>query len=309
MNDLPLISVLMPAYNVECYIEEAINSLLCQSYKNIEIIAVDDCSTDSTFSKLQSLAAIDSRIKPFKKEYNSGIVDTLNIGLTYCSGCFIARMDADDIAEKNRIELQYNFLLENSAVDIVGSATTTIDMFGNPIQVSNVPVGQKKISSTIALFSPCFHIWLCNREIYDRLNGYRKLAPAEDYDFLLRAQTAGFKIDNIPLPLMKIRCRDGNTADIAGLKQRKAHNYVLRLYLERIKKGSDTYSHENFERAVWFTQSEAKNYNKSISLIKSGFGKKSKLVRNIYFLRAALSSKWQFKYSLNRLLFKLKLMQ
>ncbi|HDS1115711.1 glycosyltransferase family 2 protein [Pluralibacter gergoviae] len=305
MKEAPLISVLVPAYNVSDYVDEAINSLLEQTYKNIEIIIVDDCSTDDTLSKLYLLQKLDSRIKVYKKEYNSGIVDTLNLGLEHCNGEFIARMDADDIAINTRLEQQLNYLYEHPELDIVGSSTITISMNGELRQLSTVPVGQKKIERTLKLFSPCFHIWLAKKNVYKNLNGYRSLAPAEDYDFLLRAATDGFKIDNIAEPLMKIRVRDGNTADIAGLKQRKAHKYVVNLYEQRLSTGKDNYTDIEFAKYIKSSESEKNKYEKSIVLIKKGFMQHNRMIKIYYFFIAAITSKWQFSYSINRILFKM----
>lgn len=309
MDTQSLISILMPAYNVQDYVEEAISSLLVQTYKNIEIIVVDDCSSDNTFLLLEKLARQDSRIRIFSKEKNSGIVDTLNYGLQFCQGEYIARMDADDISYPDRLELLYNFLQENSKIDIVGSSTITINMDGEERQISRVPVGKEKITRTLCLFSPCFHIWLARKDVYANLNGYRAVAPAEDYDFLLRAVTSDYGIDNIDKPLMKIRCRDGNTADIAGLKQRKAHNYVIELYKDRLAHHSrdDDFTLEDYQRAIAAEPLEKKCYDFSVKLIKKGFMQKNKIVRTIFFILSSLVSRWQFKYAFNRVLFKLYL--
>lgn len=304
MKREPLISVLVPAYNVAPYVEEAIGSLCKQTYQNIEIIVVDDHSTDDTLRKLSKLEDEDSRIKVFSKKNNSGIVDTLNLGLQHCNGEYIARMDADDVAMEYRLQRQLDYLEKNPEIDIVGSSTLTMNMNGVVQQLSNVPVGQTKIKKTIKLFSPCFHIWLAKADVYKKLEGYRALAPAEDYDFLLRASTLNFVIDNIPEPLMKVRVRDGNTADVAGLKQRKAHCYVVHMYKQRLKKGYDNYSAASFNDFVTFSSNEKKCYDKSVALIKKGFMHKNKFYKVGCFIMASLSSKWQFMYSINRVIFK-----
>lgn len=304
MKREPLISVLVPAYNVAPYVEEAIHSLCKQTYENIEIIIVDDHSTDDTLIKLKKLESEDSRIKIFSKDKNSGIVDTLNFGLHHCHGEYIARMDADDVAMEYRLQRQIDYLEQNPDIDIVGSSTMTMNMNGVLQQLSNVPVGQVKIRKTIKLFSPCFHIWLAKAKVYKDLDGYRALAPAEDYDFLLRASTQNFVIDNIPEPLMKVRVRDGNTADVAGLKQRKAHFYVINLYKQRLKEGKDSYNPISFNDFVAYSSNEKKNYDKSVALIKKGFMHKNKIYKLGYFIMASLSSKWQLIYSVNRVIFK-----
>ncbi len=98
------------------------------------------------------------------------------------------------------------------------------------------------------LASPCSHIWLARREVYDRLSGYREMTFSEDYDFLLRAATAGFKVSNLPEALMQIRTRPGNIS--SRLEHRKAHYYIVNLYRERMSHGKDSFSREGYEQAV-----------------------------------------------------------
>lgn len=117
----PLVSVLIPCYNVESYVEEAINSILNQTYTNLEIIVINDCSTDNTGVILQQLAQKDSRITVFNNPENLKLIKTLNKGIELCHGDYIARMDADDIALPTRIEKEVNFLEKHKDHDIVST--------------------------------------------------------------------------------------------------------------------------------------------------------------------------------------------
>lgn len=117
----PLVSVLIPCYNVENYVEESVNSILTQTYQNLEIIAINDCSTDHTGEVLQRIAAIDSRVKVFTNEKNLKLISTLNKGIELCNGEYIARMDADDISLPTRIEKEVSFLEKNKDHDIVST--------------------------------------------------------------------------------------------------------------------------------------------------------------------------------------------
>lgn len=117
----PLVSVLMPCFNVEKYVEESLNSILNQTYKNLEIIAINDCSSDETGTILKQMAKKDSRIKVIDNEENLKLIKTLNKGITLCSGEYIARMDADDIALPTRIEKEVIFLEEHKDHDIVST--------------------------------------------------------------------------------------------------------------------------------------------------------------------------------------------
>lgn len=235
------VSVLMAVYNVEAYVAEALASIQSQTYTDIEMVIVDDGSTDGTLRIVEQIASADSRIKIVRAPRNLGLPLALNLGLAFCHAPFIARMDGDDIALPARLEKQLQFLEDNSDITLVGCATSAIDELGRPIPglgVSLMPITQEAIARTLLLASPCYHIWLARREVYDTLSGYREISVAEDYDFLLRAITTGFCITNLPEPLMLIRTRSGNIS--TRLEQRKAHYYIANLYRERMRNGQDS---------------------------------------------------------------------
>jgi glycosyltransferase involved in cell wall biosynthesis len=102
-QDHPKVSCLLPVYNGEQFIEEAVRSLLAQTLKNFELVVVDDGSTDSTPRKLAALNAEDQRLR-ILRQANGGIVAALNAGLGLCRAGYIARMDADDVAAPDRFE-------------------------------------------------------------------------------------------------------------------------------------------------------------------------------------------------------------
>ncbi|NTS75370.1 glycosyltransferase [Catenovulum sp. SM1970] len=116
-----LVSVIIPVYNSEQFLEDAIGSILNQTYANLEVICIDDGSVDSSFNILQNLMSKDSRLKIFKNPINLGISATLNKAISLSSGEYIARMDADDIALPHRLNEQVAFLEKYEDVDIVGS--------------------------------------------------------------------------------------------------------------------------------------------------------------------------------------------
>ncbi len=118
------ISVLMPAYNAEAYIKEAIESILSQSLEDLELIVVDDGSTDATADIVRSFK--DERIVLLQNPENLGIVETLNNGIMHCRGEYIARMDSDDVAIRSRLELQLAFLESHPDIAAVGGA---VEMF------------------------------------------------------------------------------------------------------------------------------------------------------------------------------------
>jgi glycosyltransferase involved in cell wall biosynthesis len=293
------ISVLIPTYNVEDYIEESITSILNQTYKNIEVIVVDDCSTDNTYSILENIAFKDNRLKVYRNIENKKISYTLNKALKYSTGEYIARMDGDDVCSLDKLEIQMNYLINNKNIDLVGVSTISIDEEGREIGRTRL-LGDFKLLKVISKFStPVSHIWLTKREAYDNLNGYRSMDGVEDYDFLLRMITLGYKFSNISEYYgYKVRIRKGNSTSSIGAKQRKAFEYVRRLYKERIKNGKDSYSRENYNQFIKLSKSENDKYIESMELLNKAFIYRSDGNKKwvILAIKSAIKSKYQVKY-------------
>ncbi len=206
-STLPFVSVLIPCYNAESYIESSIRSVMNQTYKNIEIVVINDGSTDKTKEVLLKLSKEDIRIEYYENECNLRLVKTLNKGLNLCTGEFIARMDADDICFPNRLEKQVSFLQTNKDVAILGSA---IEIFGE--NVKNIIIKQPQLDSTIKskmfVASPfhhptvMFNMRVLKKEhlFYDE-NYFR----IEDYELWIRLQGLNYKFANLKEPLLKYR--------------------------------------------------------------------------------------------------------
>ena len=113
----PIVSVILPVYNGEKHIYEAINSILCQSFTDFELIIINDASTDNTENIINSFH--DKRIKYIKNEFNLKISSTLNKAIELANGKYIARMDADDVSLSTRLEKQIKILDQNPDIDIV----------------------------------------------------------------------------------------------------------------------------------------------------------------------------------------------
>lgn len=115
MTKQPLISVITPCYNAERFIDSCIQSVLSQTYKNWELILVDDCSTDDTLNKIQMYSKLDNRIKYYTtKRTSGGPSHPRNIGITTCTGDFVAFLDADDLWLPEKLSEQIEFALENN---------------------------------------------------------------------------------------------------------------------------------------------------------------------------------------------------
>lgn len=300
------ISVLLPVYNVAPYVADALASIQSQTFTDIEIVVVDDGSTDDTLRIVEKISSLDPRIKIVRAPRNLGLPAALNLGLPFCQAPLIARMDGDDIALPTRLEKQYQFLGQNLEIALVGCACTPINESGDPIPglgVSPRPLTQKAIAKTMLLASPCSHVWLARRELYDRLSGYREISVSEDFDFLLRAVTAGFLLGNLQEPLMRIRTRQGQNS--GTLQQRRAHDYVVRLYRERLKCGTDSFSRANYERATKTSALESSAFRLAQRCNQKGIQSRNKLLRFALACISGVLSPWQARYFIDR--FRLKL--
>lgn len=136
-----LISVIVPAYNVENYIDRCLKSLMDQTYKNLEIIVVDDGSTDHTFTKAEAFAKTDSRVKLMRK-VNGGLSSARNYGLDHSTGSYVAFVDSDDYVEKRYVEKLYQAVKENKA-DAAICSFRIVDDIGKTLGEEHVPLENK----------------------------------------------------------------------------------------------------------------------------------------------------------------------
>ena len=201
----PLVSVIMPVYNGEQYLAEAIDSILAQTWKNIELWICDDCSTDTTPGILEQYARIDSRVRTIRNCENRGIAETLNVLLDKTSSEFIARMDADDVALPTRIKQQYDYMQQHG-LDVCGSWTQNKNGYLAKVKY---PASNKAIRLYL-MFRPAFaHPAVMFRKSALEGQSYRQngLVP-EDYDLWTRLPVS-LKFGNVPETLLLYRRHAG----------------------------------------------------------------------------------------------------
>ncbi len=138
-NSKPLISILLPVHNSASTLKECVQSLFAQSYRNIEVIAIDDKSSDKSYSILNNLKKRDKRLRIYKNVKRYGLAVTLNRLARKAKGSFVAFMDTDDFSSPNRLKKQLNFLLHNPEVVAVGSQCTFVDEKSKKIGRSDFP--------------------------------------------------------------------------------------------------------------------------------------------------------------------------
>ena len=125
----PVVSVVMPAYNTEKYIQEAVSSIEKQTLKDWELLVVDDCSTDQTYDILLKLAQEDARIRIIRNQTNCGAAMSRNIAFSQCSGKYVALLDSDDLWEPEKLEKQV-MCAEKTGADIIYCSYSIIDEYG-----------------------------------------------------------------------------------------------------------------------------------------------------------------------------------
>lgn len=297
---MELVSVIMPTYNVEQFVAEAIESILNQSYSNIEFVIVDDCSTDNTYKICEEYAQKDSRIKLLRNEKNSKIEFSLNRALENCTGKYVIRMDGDDISDKFRIEIMKNYLDSHEDIKLVGTSAITININNEEIGRTIFLSDFSMIKKTCLLKTPVVHIWMTYKYVYYELNGYRKLFATEDYDFILRLITSGYKCSNISDYFgYKIRVnRVGNSSNTYGVKKLKSRWYTANLYKERIKGKFDSYSEEKCSKYIKTFKITEKLYALSNIFLYRAITLKAhkNILGMIFFSFCALISPYQIAY-------------
>lgn len=201
-----LISVLMCTYREPVkWIESSINSILKQTYQDFEfVIVVDDPTNTDIIQCLRKFENEHDCIKIIINAKNVGLVKSLNIGIRYCKGDFIARMDADDISLPERLETELNFMLMHK-YDIIGCRFESF--CENEIYQSRSVPRQSYICARLLGYTNCVGhpTWIVKKEVYDALNGYREIASCEDYDFLMRAALRDYKIGCVDKCLFRYR--------------------------------------------------------------------------------------------------------
>lgn len=130
MSNQPLISVVMPAYNAEKTIEQSIQSVIIQTYKNWELIVIDDCSIDRTWDILCTIAKLNKRIFPFKNSINSGVSVTRNSGVSRAKGEWIAFLDSDDVWASDKLEKQVDIINNKTDAALIFTGSAFINTVG-----------------------------------------------------------------------------------------------------------------------------------------------------------------------------------
>lgn len=224
----PLVSVVMPAYNAEKYIAEAIESILNQTYKNFEFIIVNDGSTDNTLNIIKKYAKKDKRIKVISNETNMGIAKTRNNYLKIVKGKYIATQDADDISLPIRISEQVKYLESHPKVGVVGAFIEIFeDSTEKVIGIRKYNEKDEDLRRTVFFYSPIAQpTSMIRKEAFDILGHYdAEYPPAEDLDLWFRIGSK-YQFANIQKILLKYRY---NPNSATGSKTKLMEQLTLKI--------------------------------------------------------------------------------
>jgi glycosyltransferase EpsE len=208
LSSMPRVTVVMGAYNCAATLDEALQSLVDQTYAEWDLVVCDDASTDGTHERLLHWRDLlgDGRVTVLRNPVNAKLAATLNRCLAHATGPLVARMDGDDVCVPDRFERQVRYLQTHADVDLVGTAMRRFDVAGLADVVSPPPAPDRWSLRTGVPF--CHATIVARREVFDAVGGYR-VAPrterTEDLDLWFRFFDQGFTGRNLAEPLYLVR--------------------------------------------------------------------------------------------------------
>ncbi|MGY1831668.1 glycosyltransferase [Geodermatophilus sp. SYSU D01180] len=219
MPPVPLVSLVMPVRNGARFLDEAVGSALAQTYLDLELVAVDDGSTDSTPSLLESWRRRDPRVRVVTRPRPGGIVRALNDGVAGSTGDLLARLDADDRAALDRTHRQVEQFRARPGLGLLGTGVRYLDDVGRVVGTDAAVTGPAA-SEELRTGNPFFHpSVMMRRAVYEAAGGYRPQTElAEDLDLWLRISERS-EVDNLAEPLTDYRIHEAQTTFRAASQQ------------------------------------------------------------------------------------------
>lgn len=278
MNRNPLVTVFIAAYNCERYIQQTVDSILSQTYKNIEIIIIDDGSSDNTVNIIKAIK--DEKIRFYQNEKNKGIPFTRNLGLELAKGEYIAIIDADDVAFPNRLKKQLNYLLNNTEIDVLGTYYKTI---GNrfPRTIKTKFVCDKDIKAFLIFYNNIANPTVMMRKgflVENSLQYDERYFVAQDYKLWSEVVKYG-NISIVKEPLTRYRVGHGNITQQSKKSEEKAKrrkSLIDRIHIDLLNHYGFDLSQEEIEQFnLFFTDNIVDDYKINEQILYQ-------MIKNIY---------------------------
>lgn len=214
----PLISVVMPVFNGAEFVDEAVRSIRAQTFRNLELICVDDGSTDTTLEKLRVHAAADPRVRVIEQNHG-GVIAALHRGFAEARGRLIARMDSDDVSVPSRLERQLDFLAANPSVILVGGCVEVTDAAGRVLARVSVPTQPAEIRERLRRGNCMVHPTVLFRREVLEIGGFRQAyLDAEDYDMWLRLSERA-DLANLDVVVLRYRRHRNSVSHLHPVQQ------------------------------------------------------------------------------------------
>lgn len=230
----PLVSILVPCFNHERYIEECLLSILRQDYDNFELIVVNDGSTDSSAQKIEALRQIHGF--QFYQQENQGVSAALNTALSHATGEFIITHDSDDVMLEGRLRRQVSYLQEHPDVGLLGARVIYIDAEGAFLKHSEPPkksvqrwTFDQLLAEAYAVGAP---VAMYRRAAIDRVGGYDPSIKVQDFQMTLKIAHLDYRVDILPDFVTLYRRHDTNISKVAYKSQLIYDLQVIELYKE-----------------------------------------------------------------------------
>lgn len=297
------ITVVMPAYREKKeQICQAIESILNQTYRNFEyIIVLDDPQNEELKTLIQEYADNDARISLFVNEKNGGCPYSKDRGIRLAETEYVAIMDGDDIARAFRLEKQLQ-KMELEKLDIIAGYVAVIDEAGNELyKMDNLPLTHEKIVRKMRINNCMPHpTWFLRREVYLKLDGYSDIQGCEDYDFLIRAINAGYKLGIVDEILLDYRMSTHSISRNNLYKQYLMMRYLQDKYFKHQLLYSD---YEEYEEAK-YTDKRAEKYTRAAMNFERAIAckTKKKYINMVWYLLLSMINSKEYAMKIFRYL-------
>lgn len=229
----PRVTVLMPVFNGEKYLAEAIDSILNQTFADFEFIIIDDGSMDRTWAILSSYT--DPRLRLVRNDENIGVSKAANKGLALAQGKYIARMDADDVSLPERLARQVDYLETHPEIGVLGTGVQIMDGSGDTSDTWQFPTQHGMLRWSLCFTCPIMHpTVMMRRQAVQWVGGYASdMVLAEDYD-LWRRLSDVTRLSNLPDVLLRLRLHEANASRVHASELRRNAVRISSLMISHI---------------------------------------------------------------------------